>query len=125
MALMTFVFIQVTGIRHQGLWGYVSHIVPPGVPWPLYPLMLLVEILGMFTKTFALCIRLFANMIAGHFVILFVLGLVFLVGHWWVGLAAVPFAIFLYLLEILIILIQAYIFTLLSSLFIGMSAHAH
>ncbi|MHB1845714.1 MAG: F0F1 ATP synthase subunit A [Deltaproteobacteria bacterium] len=125
MALMTFTLIQVTGVRQQGLFGYIGHIVPAGVPWALYPLMFVVEVLGMFTKTFALCIRLFANMIAGHFVILFVLGLVFLVGSPLVGIAAVPFAVFLYLLEMLIILIQAYIFTLLSALFIGMAAHAH
>ncbi|MHB8418957.1 MAG: F0F1 ATP synthase subunit A [Myxococcales bacterium] len=125
LAIFTFALMQITGIRHQGLGGYLLHLVPSGVPWWMFPLMWPIEILGMLTKTFALCIRLFANMIAGHIVILFILGLVFLLQTPLVGIASVPFAVALYLLEVIIILIQAYIFTMLSALFIGMSAHAH
>ncbi len=124
LALLTFVLMQFAGLSHQGL-GYFVHLVPSGVPILLWPLMFVIELLGMFTKTFALCIRLFANMIAGHIVIFFVLGLIFLIGSPLVAVASVPFAVGLYLLEIIIILIQAYIFTMLSALFIGMSAHAH
>lgn len=125
LAILTFVLMQVTGIGHQGPGGYLLHLVPSGVPWWLFPLMWPIEILGMLTKTFALCIRLFANMIAGHIVILFILGLVFVLHTPVVGIASVPFAVALFLLEVIIILIQAYIFTMLSALFIGMSAHAH
>ncbi len=124
LATLTFVLMQFSGVSHQGV-SYFAHLVPAGVPWALWPLMFVIEILGMFTKSFALCIRLFANMIAGHIVIFFVLGLIFLIGSPLVAVASVPFAIGLYLLEIIIILIQAYIFTMLSALFIGMSAHAH
>lgn len=125
LAVLTFVIMQFVGMAHQGVGGYFLHLVPSGVPWWMFPLMWPIELLGMFTKTFALCIRLFANMIAGHIVILFILGLVFLLHTPLVAIAGVPFAVALFLLEIIIILIQAYIFTMLSALFIGMSAHAH
>jgi F-type H+-transporting ATPase subunit a len=125
LAMCTFGLMQYTGIRNQGFVSYFVHLVPSGVPWWMFPIMWPIEILGMLTKTFALCIRLFANMIAGHIVIFFILGLVFLLGSPLVGIASVPFALALYLLEIIIILIQAYIFTMLSGLFIGMSAHSH
>ncbi len=125
LAIFTFVLMQFTGMAHQGVGGYFVHLVPSGVPWWMFPLMWPIELLGMFTKTFALCIRLFANMIAGHIVILFILGLVFLLHTPLVAIASVPFAVALFLLEVIIILIQAYIFTMLSALFIGMSAHAH
>jgi F-type H+-transporting ATPase subunit a len=85
--------------------------------------MIPVEILGLFTKPFALAIRLFANMIAGHFVIFALIGLIFFMGTVLVAPAAILFAIFIYLLEILVALIQAYIFTILSSMFIGMAVH--
>jgi F-type H+-transporting ATPase subunit a len=84
--------------------------------------MIIVEFLGMLTKPFALCIRLFANMTAGHVVILALIGLIFSLGY-----AATPvsigFALFIYVLEILVALLQAYIFTMLSALFIGMAVH--
>ncbi|MEK7722496.1 MAG: F0F1 ATP synthase subunit A, partial [Elusimicrobiota bacterium] len=70
LALTTFALINFAGIREQGIIGYFSHIVPRGVPLWLYPLLFPIELIGMLTKTFALSIRLFANMIAGHIVIL-------------------------------------------------------
>ena len=85
--------------------------------------MFVVEILGLFTKPFALAIRLFANMTAGHIVILALLGLIFFMQTYFVAPVSVAFALFIYLLEILVALIQAYIFTMLSSLFIGMAVH--
>jgi len=87
------------------------------------PIMIPVEFLGLFTKPFALAIRLFANMLAGHTVILALIGLIFFLGTWVVAPLSVAFALFIYLLEILVALIQAYIFTMLSSLFIGMAVH--
>lgn len=126
LALCTFVLTQYAGMRAQGVVGYWANLVPPGIPWWLYPLMIPVEILGMFTKPFALTIRLFANMIAGHVVILFLLGMVFILGTQLVAPIGVAFALGIYLLEILVIFIQAYVFTILSAVFIGMAAsHGH
>jgi len=93
------------------------------MPIPLLPLIIVVEILGLFTKPFALCIRLFANMTAGHVVILSLIGLIFIMKSIYVVPVSVGFALFIYLLEILVSVIQAYIFTMLSSLFIGMAVH--
>jgi len=97
--------------------------MPHGIPIPLIPLMAVVEVLGLLTKPFALAIRLFANMIAGHTVILALLGLIFFMGTIWVSPVSILFTLFIYLLEILVALIQAYIFTMLTSLFIGMAVH--
>jgi F-type H+-transporting ATPase subunit a len=85
--------------------------------------MVLVEVLGLFTKPFALTIRLFANMVAGHTVILALLGLIFFMGTIFVAPVSVLFALFIYVLEILVALIQAYIFAMLTALFIGMAVH--
>ena len=123
LAGLTFFATQFGGIRSYGFFGYFKRLVPHGMPKPILPLMIVVEILGLFTKPFALCIRLFANMIAGHVVILSLLGLIFILHTVYVAPVSVAFAIFIYLLEILVALIQAYIFTMLSSLFIGMAVH--
>ena len=126
LALCTFVLTQFAGMRSQGVVGYWAHLVPPGIPWWLYPLMIPAELLGLVTKPFALTIRLFANMVAGHVVILFLLGMVFVLGTTLVAPVGVLFALGIYLLELLVIFIQAYIFTILSAVFIGMAAsHAH
>lgn len=125
LASLTFVITQSAAIREQGLGGYFGHLVPAGVPLWLYPIMLPVEILGLFTKPFALCIRLFANMVAGHIVIFFLLGLIFILGSVYVAPVSIGFAVGIYLLELFVAVVQAYIFTMLSSLFIGMAAHPH
>lgn len=122
MALITFVMIQAQGIKNNGLMGYFKGLVPPGIPMFVLPIMIVVEFLGLLTKPFALCIRLFANMTAGHVVILALIGLIFSLGYG-VTPVSIAFALFIYLLEILVALIQAYIFTILSSLFIGMAVH--
>jgi F-type H+-transporting ATPase subunit a len=123
LAIISFIMIQLGGIKQNGFFGYFKGLVPHGIPVMLLPLMVLVEILGLFTKPFALAIRLFANMIAGHTVILALLGLIFFMGTIFIAPVSVAFAIFIYLLEILVALIQAYIFTMLTSLFIGMAVH--
>lgn len=123
LAILSFLMIQLGGIRQNGLIGYLKGLVPHGIPLWLLPLMIPVEILGLFTKPFALAIRLFANMIAGHTVILALLGLIFFMGTIFIAPVSVAFAVFIYLLEILVSLIQAYIFTMLTSLFIGMAVH--
>ncbi len=123
LAICSFFLIQIGGIIQNGFFGYFKGLIPHGIPPVLLILMIPVEILGLFTKPFALCIRLFANMIAGHFVILALIGLIFFIGTEFVAFGAVPFAIFIYFLEILVALIQAYVFTILTSLFLGMAIH--
>src|SRR3990172_3638685 len=123
LATLTFAMTQFGGMRSQGPIKYFIGLVPTGMPVLILPLIIVVEILGLFTKPFALCIRLFANMIAGHVVILSLLGLIFILQTVFVAPVSIAFAIFIYLLELLVALIQAYIFTMLSSLFIGMAVH--
>jgi F-type H+-transporting ATPase subunit a len=123
LATISFFVIQIGGIIKNGLFGYFKGLLPHGIPFWLIPIMFVVELLGLFTKPFALAIRLFANMTAGHIVILALLGLIFILKTYIVVPVSVSFALFIYLLEILVALIQAYIFTMLSSLFIGMAYH--
>jgi len=123
LATISFFVIQIGGIMKNGFFGYFKGLVPHGIPFWLVPIMFVVEILGLFTKPFALAIRLFANMSAGHIVILSLLGLIFILRTYFVVPVSISFALFIYLLEILVALIQAYIFTMLSSLFIGMAYH--
>ncbi len=127
LAMLTFAMTLYAGMREQGVVGFWAHIVPSGVPLWLYPIMIPVELLGLFTKPFALAVRLFANMAAGHIVLFFLLALIFLLPA--VGALVAPvsvaFAAGIYLLELFVALLQAYIFTMLSALFIGMSSHPH
>ncbi len=123
LALLSFFVIQIGGMMKNGVLGYFKGLIPHGVPAWLIPVMFVVEIMGLFTKPFALAIRLFANMTAGHIVILALIGLIFILETYFVSPVSVAFALFIYFLEILVALIQAYIFTMLSSLFIGMAVH--
>ena len=123
LALCSFALIQITGIVNNGLLGYFKSLVPSGIPWWLLPIMVPIEILGLFAKPFALCIRLFANMIAGHVAILVFLGLIIMLQSYLLAPASIVLAAAIYMLEIFIAFIQAFIFTLLSALFVGMAAH--
>lgn len=123
LALCSFFVIQLGGILQNGLFGYFRGLIPHGLPAWLLPIMIPIEIVGLFTKPFALCIRLFANMTAGHVVILALMGLIFILGSVLVAPISVVFALGVNLLEIFVALIQAYIFTLLSAVFIGMAVH--
>jgi len=131
LALTAFVTIEVSGFRALGLKGYLKTIVfvPPGMGGFGAVLMALImtpiEIIGKLVKPFALTLRLFANMTAGHFVILALLGLVFIFGSWMVAVGSVAFVVFMMFLELLVAFLQAYIFALLTSVFIGMMQHAH
>ena len=132
LAIFTFVITQFNGSR-----SYWQHIFwPPGIPTPVRFLLIPTEILGIFVKPLVLAIRLFANTTAGHLVILSIIGMIFTfaslfgpAGGWGMAPVAVGFTLFINLLELLIALIQAYIFTFLSALFIGMAVvehdHAH
>lgn len=123
LALIAFLMIQFAGIREQGVVQHFKNLIPPGLPKWLLPIMIPVEFLGMFTKPFALCVRLFANMTAGHVAILSLIFLIFILKTIFAAVLSVPFALFVYVLEILVAFIQAFIFTMLAALFIGMSAH--
>jgi F-type H+-transporting ATPase subunit a len=119
-ALFTFLITQYAAIRAQGIGGYVAHLtggVPASLAW-LWPIMIPVEFLGLFTKPFALTVRLFANMVAGHFVILALLGLIFSISVF-VAPVSVALALAIFMLELFVAFVQAYIFTMLSALFIG------
>jgi len=124
LALFTFVVTQIAGMRAQGALGYWTHLVPAGVPKWLFPIMVPVEVLGLFTKPFALTVRLFANMVAGHIVIFFLIALTVLISPV-IAPVSVAFALGIYLLELFVALVQAYVFTMLSAVFIGMTQHAH
>lgn len=126
MAVFTFVITTVSGNKHY--WKDIVNT--PGVPWWLkfpIPLLPFVEIMGIFTKPFVLMVRLFANMVSGHIVLLGFISLIFIFGKVSVGMGygvsifSMAFAIFLDLLEVLIAFIQAYVFVLLSALYFGMA----
>lgn len=123
LAIITFFIVQGGGMKKNGVFGYFKGLIPHGVPVFLLPIMLIVELLGLFTKPFALAIRLFANMTAGHIVIMALLSLIFFMKSWAIVPVSIGMALFIYMLEVLVSLLQAYIFTMLSSLFIGMAVH--
>ena len=123
LAILSFVMIQYSAIRAQGLGHYLAHLTG-GVHWALWPIMVPIEIIGLFTKNFALCMRLFANMTGGHIVILSFIGLIFLFKSYAVAPASVGFALGVYMLELFIAFLQAYIFTMLTSLFMGLGIQA-
>jgi len=125
LAVCTFLITQYTAIRAQGIIGFLKHLTG-GVHWSIWPIMIPVEFIGLFTKPFALTIRLFANMIAGHIVILSLIGLIFVIRSYYVVPISIAFALFIYMIELFVAFVQAYIFTLLSAFFIGMGLqHEH
>ena len=125
LALCSFVVAQYAGMRAQGVIGYWAHLVPSGVPAFLYPIMIPIEFIGLFTKPFALMMRLFANMTAGHAVIISFIGLIFMLKTIYISPVAVGFATFIYLLKIFVSFLQAYLFAMLTALFIGLASHPH
>jgi F-type H+-transporting ATPase subunit a len=134
LATITFGAIIVAGSRAHGFIQHWINLVPHGLAWPLYILLIPIEILSMFVRPFALTMRLAANMTGGHIAILAMLSFVFMFAEL-AGTAAagigvgllfsVPMAVGIYALEIIVVLVQAYVFALLSAVFIGMAIHAH
>lgn len=119
LALMTFVFTHVEGIRHNGPVKYFKSWIPD-VPKGLYPLIVPLEILGQFMRLISLSVRLYANMLAGHMLILTFIGLIFVLENLVLAVVAVPFATAFYLFEVVIVVsIQAFIFAALSAIYIG------
>jgi F-type H+-transporting ATPase subunit a len=119
LVLAGFTFVITAINANKGYWGHLFN--PPGVPKWLAPIMVPVEILGLFTKPFSLMIRLFANITAGHIILLSIISLIFIFKTAWAGLLSVPFGIFMFLLKLLVAFLQAYIFTLLSAIYFGMA----
>jgi F-type H+-transporting ATPase subunit a len=119
LAIIAFVMIQAAAIRAQGVGHYLAHMTG-GVHWALWPIMVPIEILGLFTKPFALCIRLFANMTGGHTVLVSLIGLIFIFKSYIVAVAPVGFVVAINFLELFVAVLQAYIFTMLTSLFMGL-----
>jgi F-type H+-transporting ATPase subunit a len=121
LALLTFLITNFSGNKN-----YWKHILwTPGVPLPLRLIILPVEVIGIFTKPFSLTIRLFAAITAGHIVLLSLIGLTFVFHSYFVGIGSSIFVLFISLIELLVAGIQAYVFTLFSSLYIGMAIEEH
>lgn len=134
LAFITFATIITAGSRAHGPVQHWINVVPHGLAWPVYIILIPVELIGMLVKPFALTMRLAANMTGGHIAVLAILSFVFLFAEMFgqavagigVGLAvSVPLATALSGLEIIVVLVQAYVFTLLSAVFIGMAIHVH
>ncbi|MCE3228389.1 MAG: F0F1-type synthase, alpha subunit [Bacteroidetes bacterium] len=120
LAVITFIVTTISA--NKAYWG---HIFLPPAPVALYPILIPLEFLGIFTKPFALMIRLFANMTAGHIIVISLVGLIFAFESYFISPVAVGFALFIDILECLVALLQAYIFTLLTALFIGSAMVEH
>lgn len=114
LSVFTLILTVVNGNKHY--WG---HIFTPHAPKALWIILIPIEIIGIFTKPFALMIRLFANISAGHIIIISLVGLIFMFKSLLIAPVAVGFALFIDVLEVLVAVLQAYIFTLLTALFIG------
>ena len=134
LAVITFFSIIVAGSRAHGVVKHWINLVPHGLAWPLYIILVPIELMGMVVKPFALTMRLAANMTGGHIAILAVTSLVFLLTEMFkstmagmaVGLfLSVPMNVLLSGLELIVVVVQAYVFTLLSATFIGMAIHVH
>ena len=131
LALTTLLLMLGMGIKKNGFFGYFKGLLPHGLPLPLIPIMFVIEVVSVVVKPFALTIRLFANMLAGHLVIASSIGLVFLFAKMMEGsvfsyLTAIPavgMAVFVFIIEAFVTLLQAYIFTLLSINFVYASMH--
>ena len=123
MALVTVTWIHVSGLREFGPIKHWGNFIPGGIPWFALPIIIPVEIMGMIVKPVALTIRLFANMTAGHLIVLALFGLIVFFGSYLLALPFFGLAVFIYGLELFVCFVQAYIFTYLSILFIGASVH--
>jgi len=134
LATITFGAIIVAGSKAHGFFNHWKNLAPKGLAWPIYILLIPIEVMGMFVRPFALTMRLAANMTGGHIAILAILSFVFLFTELYeraavgigVGMAlSVPLAVGISMLEIIVVLVQAYVFTLLTAVFIGMAIHVH
>ncbi len=133
LATITFFSIMAAGIMAHGFIKHWKNLVPHGLAWPVYIILIPIEVMGLFVKPFALTMRLAANMTGGHIALLALLSLMAIFGEMFssavagvgVSLVAVPMAAAIAGLEIIVVLVQAYVFTLLTAVFIGMVIHVH
>ena len=131
---MTFIAIIIAGSKAHGFVKHWKNLAPHGLNPLIYVILIPIEVIGMFVRPFALTMRLAANMTGGHIAILAILSFVFLFTEMFgraiagigVGMiVSVPLAVGISALEIIVVLVQAYVFTLLSAVFIGMAIHTH
>ena len=134
LATVTFFAIITAGAKAHGFVKHWKNLVPHGLNPLIYVILIPIEVMGMFVRPFALTMRLAANMTGGHIAILAILSFVFIFAEMFgtalagvgVGLAvSVPLAVGISALEIIVVLVQAYVFTLLTAVFIGMAIHVH
>jgi F-type H+-transporting ATPase subunit a len=134
LATVSFFAIIIAGVRAHGFFGHWKNMVPHGIPKAMVPALIVIEIMGMFVRPFALTMRLAANMAGGHIAILAILSFVFIFAEQYASSLAgmgigfgfsLPLAGALSLLEVIVVGVQAYVFTLLTATFIGMAIHAH
>jgi len=134
LALITFLAIIVAGTKAHGFIKHWKNVVPSGLAWPVYIILIPIELMGMLVKPFALTMRLAANMMGGHIAILAILSFVFISSEMFqsvlagvgVGLVvSLPLVVGVSALEIIIVLVQAYVFSLLTAVFIGMAINVH
>ncbi|MDQ3890889.1 MAG: F0F1 ATP synthase subunit A [Actinomycetota bacterium] len=120
LALITFVATHVEGVRYNGVAGYLKSWIPAGAPKPLLALIVPLEVISQFMRLVSLSVRLFANMLAGHMLILVMIGLIFIFSAWWLVPFSVGIGTLIYLFEVVIVVtIQAFVFSLLSAIYIG------
>jgi len=120
LATITLITVNFSGNKY-----YWKHIFAPDIPLWLYIIMVPVEIIGIISRPFALMIRLFANITAGHIIVLSLISLIFIFNSIWIAPVSVVFVVFMDLIEVLVAFLQAFIFTMLSALFIGMAVEEH
>ena len=121
LAVITFVITTVVGNKHY--WQHIFWM--PGLPVPMKIFLAPIEFMGIFIKPISLMIRLFANITAGHIIVLSLISLIFIAKSVWVSPASIFFSVFISVIEVLVVAIQAYIFTLLSALYIGSAMEEH
>jgi len=123
LALVVFILINVFGVLHNGVLHYLKGLAPSGLPLPMFIVMYPIELFSLIAKSATLAIRLFANMAAGHFLVFALLGLMALMNTYAWGVFSLPVAVAMYGFDVFVAFLQAYIFTLLSMLFIGSAIH--
>jgi F-type H+-transporting ATPase subunit a len=119
LTLALFTFLITTFSGNKNYWKHIFWM--PGVPVPMKLFLMPIELIGIFTKPVSLMIRLFANITAGHIIILALMSLIFIFETVWVSPVSVAFSLFIGVIEIVVTAIQAYIFTVLSALYFGMA----
>jgi F-type H+-transporting ATPase subunit a len=133
LATITFFSIIIAGALAHGFLNHWKNLVPHGLAWPVYIILIPIEIMGLFVKPFALTMRLAANMTGGHIALLALLSLMAIFGEMFhstaaglgVAIVAIPIAVAISALEIIVVLVQAYVFTLLTAVFVGMAINVH